>query len=185
MTSYGLLRIIVEALDGAGIPFMLTGSLASAYHGAGRSTMDVDLVIDPSPTALDAFLSTLPPERFYVSMDTAKVALRNRGQFNVIEIASGWKFDLIIRKATPFAEHEFGRRVRGEFEGIQLAVTSVEDVILSKLVWARLGESARQLSDVAELFRVRASDLDMAYLEEWIDALGVRAGWQAVLATQA
>lgn len=27
---------------------MLTGSMASAYHGAGRATMGIDLVIEPT-----------------------------------------------------------------------------------------------------------------------------------------
>jgi hypothetical protein len=35
---------------------MLTGSVASAYHGASRATMDIDLVIDPLPVRLEAFV---------------------------------------------------------------------------------------------------------------------------------
>ena len=48
MTAAALLRAAVAALDATGVPFMLTGSLAAAYHGAGRATMDIDLVIDPN-----------------------------------------------------------------------------------------------------------------------------------------
>jgi hypothetical protein len=51
-----LLRVLTDALDAAGIPSMLTGSLAAAFRGASRATMDVDLVIDPTAAALDDFV---------------------------------------------------------------------------------------------------------------------------------
>lgn len=35
-------------LDGAGIPYMLTGSLACGFHGTPRATQDIDLVIAPT-----------------------------------------------------------------------------------------------------------------------------------------
>jgi hypothetical protein len=45
-------------LEAAGIPNMLTGSFASAFHGTPRTTQDVDLVIDPSDEeALARFLA--------------------------------------------------------------------------------------------------------------------------------
>ena len=40
-----VLARIVGALSAAGIPSMLTGSLASSYYGVPRSTQDVDIVI--------------------------------------------------------------------------------------------------------------------------------------------
>jgi hypothetical protein len=36
-----LLRVVVARLEAAGIPFMLTGSFAAAFHGAWRATMDM------------------------------------------------------------------------------------------------------------------------------------------------
>jgi hypothetical protein len=56
VTLERLLRAVVEALDAVGIPSMLTGSLAAAYRGASRATMDVDLVIAPTAAALDDFV---------------------------------------------------------------------------------------------------------------------------------
>ena len=46
MSASEILRTVVTQLDAAGIPFMLTGSVAAAAYGAGRATMDVDLVND-------------------------------------------------------------------------------------------------------------------------------------------
>lgn len=110
MSAEGLLRTISVALQTAEIPFMLTGSVAAAYHGAGRATMDIDLVIDQSPRQLEVFVSAIDAAGRYVSLDAAREAMTNRTMFNVVDSASGWKADLIVRKQRLFSETEFARR---------------------------------------------------------------------------
>jgi hypothetical protein len=56
VTLEHFLRAIVGALAAEGIPSMLTGSVAAAYHGATRATMDVDLVIEPTALDLERFV---------------------------------------------------------------------------------------------------------------------------------
>jgi hypothetical protein len=99
----------------------------------------------------------------------------------VVDTTSGWKVDLIVRKHRPFSEVEFARRQSAEFEGCPLWVATVEDVMVAKLEWAKLGGSARQLEDVAALLRVHSERLDQAYLEHWIATLGVTAQWEQVV----
>ena len=101
MTAGDLFRRIITALDQAGIPHMLTGSFASAYHGSPRATQDIDLVIEADADRIRTLLESLPVEAYYVDRDAALAALESEGQFNVIDLASGWKIDLMIRKARP------------------------------------------------------------------------------------
>jgi hypothetical protein len=183
VSAAAVLGDIVAALDRAGIPHMLTGSLAAAYHGAARATMDVDLVIDPTDEQVRRLVGGLPGADYYVSLDAALEARRNESLFNVIHLASGWKIDLIIRKSRPFSRAEFDRRRTALWEGTRLSVATVEDVILAKLEWPKLADAARQLEDVAALLRVVATDLDQPYVDRWADALGVRAQWDAVRGT--
>jgi hypothetical protein len=171
---------VVAALDAVGVPFMLTGSLAAAFHGAGRATMDIDLVIDPAPEQLHELVAALAGTGAYLSADAAGEALANRSMFNVVDTTSGWKADLIVRKARAFSETEFARRQPADFEGCRLWVASVEDVVLAKLERAKLGGSARQLEDVAALVRIQAGQLDRAYLESWIAELGLATQWAQV-----
>ena len=158
---------------------MLTGSLASAYYGAGRATMDIDLVIDATDSQLRALIESLSPDRFYASIDAALEAHRHESLFNVVDARSGWKVDLIVRKSRPFSRIEFERRVPVEFEGISLAIAAIEDVIVSKLEWARLGGSTRQIEDVAALLRVNGADIDHDYLARWVAELGLGVQWAA------
>lgn len=147
MSLEGFLGTVTEALGAEGIPAMLTGSLAAAVRGAFRTTTGVDLVIDPTPAALEGFAARMERAGFYVSIDAAREALETRSIFNVIDPGSGWKADLIIRKRRPFSEEEFARREPAEVLGLPMAVTRVEDLIIAKLEWATLGGSARQIED--------------------------------------
>ena len=99
--------------------------------------------------------------------------------FNVVDATTGWKADLIVRKSRPFSRTEFARRRPVEVEGVRLWVATVEDIIIAKLEWAKLGGSARQLEDVAALLRVRPDELDRGYLDKWITELDLGAQWHA------
>jgi hypothetical protein len=63
-------------------------------------------------------------------------------------------------------------------------VATAEDTILAKLEWAKLGGSDRQLDDVSGILDVRGNELDLAYIEHWLDELGVRELWNRVTARQ-
>lgn len=183
MSAAELLRAVVSRLNDAGIPFMLTGSLAAAVHGAARATLDIDLVIEADAAQLRTLVSSLSGLDLYVSSDAALEALERQSMFNVVDVRTGWKIDLIIRRSRPFSEAEFARREPIEYEGIELWVATLEDLILAKLEWARLSGSARQIEDVASLLRIAAGAIDRTYLDRWIDSLGVRAHWELARAT--
>lgn len=156
---------------------MVAGSFATTYHGVPRSTHDVDIIIDPTGATLAMLLAALPDADYYVDHDAAKDALRRRSTFNVIDLATGWKVDLIIRKARPFSVEEMARRQRGEIFGAMVAIATAEDAIIAKLEWAQVSDSDRQLRDVAGVLSVRAATLDVTYIEKWVTELGLETQW--------
>lgn len=173
MNSQGeFLRKIAEALSIAGIPMMVTGSLTSTHYGEPRSTNDIDIVIEPTREQLDSFVSSLSSD-FYVSSQAASDAFTRKSMFNVIELSSGWKVDLIIRKDREFSRTEFARRVDAEILGTDVKVATPEDVILSKLEWATKGESERQIRDAASVVSAMSDQLDFRYMHQWALELGI------------
>lgn len=48
MTLADLFGRIVAQLEAIGIPYMLTGSFATAFHGRPRATQAIDFVIAPT-----------------------------------------------------------------------------------------------------------------------------------------
>ena len=176
------LRDIVARLEALGIPYMLVGSVAALAYGRSRSTQDFDVVIEAGAPALRSLVRSLPEERFYAAEEAAMEALRYQTQFNVIDMLTGWKVDLIPRKQRAFSEAEFARRSRMEVLGISMFVASPEDTIVAKLEWAKAGGgSQRQLEDVRELVRLRGPELDRDYVERWVRALELGEMWAAAL----
>jgi hypothetical protein len=179
-----LLRTIVRMLDQIGIPYMVVGSFASTAHGEPRSTQDLDIVIDPSLDQLNELLSTLDLDHYYVDPDVARDAHRRRSMFNVIEIATAWKLDLIVRKDRAFSIEELQRRQVTKILGHGVATATAEDTIIAKLEWAKHGASDRQLDDVAGILRVRGSELDIPYVERWVAELGLTEQWTRARASR-
>ena len=182
----GLLDRVAQMLEAAGIPFMVAGSFASTAHGLPRSTQDLDLVIDPpDAAALEAMLASIPADQYYVDADAARDALRRRSMFNMIDLASGWKVDLIVRKNRAFSRDEFARRMKMSVLGVPVFVASPEDTIVAKLEWSKLaGGSQRQRRDVAGIVATVGAALDRAYIERWVRDLELADEWEAAKATE-
>ncbi len=175
MSIGALLRALGGLFDAASIPYMVVGSVASTVYGEPRTTFGLDIVIAPSATSLDTLLASIP-ERFYVDADTARDAFQRSSMFNVIDQDTGWKADLIIRKVRPFSIEEFARRRPGIVDGIDAYVASPEDTVISKLEWAKLGASERQIDDVRRLLAMQPT-LDLVYIEHWVGELDLAAQW--------
>ena len=169
---------IISILEGAGIPYMLTGSFASMVHGAPRSTQDIDLVVAATADKLAILIATLPPSEYYAELDAALEALRHESMFNVIDLKTGWKIDLIILKSRAFSIEEFGRRQRIEIQGFSLFAARAEDVIIAKLEWAKLGQSRRQIEDIIKIMQTQGDILDDAYLQKWVTELSLQEQWR-------
>lgn len=177
-----MLHRVVRMLDDCGIPYMLTGSLAAAYYATPRATKDIDIVFESDETRLSRLTTQLHEAGLYVDEEAALEALRTEGQFNAIDPASGWKIDLIVRKERPFSRAEFERRETATVLGIDAALASLEDVLIAKLEWSKLGDSELQRRDVVELLERAWERLDQAYIERWVVPLGLEAEWEAARA---
>lgn len=172
MTQVRVLESVFTLLDDAGIPHMLVGSFASGFHGEFRATQDADVVIDPSAEELGEFVDKASAE-FYVSREAALEALSRRGQFSLVHFETAWKVDLILRKDRPFSRVEFGRRQLGSLGEMAVPINTAEDVILSKLEWARASGSELQIDDSTGVVTAWGNRLDWEYLAGWAEELSV------------
>ncbi len=177
MSTPEVLRRITATLENSGIAYMLTGSFASAHYGVPRSTQDIDLVIEATAAQLRTFVQSLPGDEYYSDLDAALEAQRKESLFNVIDLATGWKIDLIFRKSRGFSQEEFSRRRVVNLQGLRLFVASAEDIIVAKLEWAKLAKSDRQIEDVSAILRLRWEALDRPYLDRWIAELQLKEHW--------
>ncbi len=172
MTQKSFFAEVVRIIETAGIPYMVTGSFASSYHGEPRASNDADIIISPSEDQLDTFIELLGTD-YYVDADTAKDAFNRQSMFNIIDSLQGWKADLIICKERPYSQEEFYRRTQGTIAGINVMVASPEDIILSKLEWAKKGQSQLQFRDALGVASIQFQQLDIDYLRKWAKDLKI------------
>ncbi len=181
MSQQELLSRVVRALDGAGVEYMVTGSLASSLQGEPRSTHDIDLVVAMTHAALPDLLEAFPPPDFYIDEAAARAAIDEKHMFNLVSIAEGDKVDFWMVTEEPFDESRFSRKRTEEVLGLALAVPSPEDTILAKLQWSKeTGGSEKHFIDALRVYEVQGSILDHQYLDEWAARLDVADPWRRI-----
>ena len=164
-----VLQDVISRLEHSGIAYMLTGSFALSYYAQPRMTRDIDVVIELSGRDATSVTGVFHPE-YYVSEADVSRAIAEQGMFNILHLEKVVKLDFIVRKDAPYRRQEFERRQRVTLPGFDAWIVSREDLILSKLLWAKDSLSELQLSDVSALL---AGNVDRTYLERWASELSV------------
>jgi len=179
MSQSQLLIHVLDVLDAVGIPYMLTGSFVSSLQGEPRATHDIDLVIDLAAESVKRILEAFSSPGFYLDESAMYEAVVRKSTFNLIDYHEGDKVDFWLLTEEPFDRSRFARRRSVELLGRVLFVSSPEDTILAKLRWAKLsGGSMKQFTDAVRVFEVQYGTLDIAYLADWVNALGIADFWR-------
>ena len=156
---------------------MVVGSFASNLFGDSRGTRDIDIVISANTEQLRAFLDGFPETEYYFDLNTALEACRHKSMFNILDMEKGWKIDVIFLKPGAYHDQAFRRRRPAQIDGVDVVALTPEDVIISKLLWAKMGESLLQIRDVAGVLKVQQQSLDLPYIEKWVAELGLLEQW--------
>jgi len=170
-TELDVLRDVSQRLESSGIEFMLTGSMAMNFYAQPRMTRDIDLVVKLAADQRDVFLRLFEAD-YYVDRIAVTRAIAQRSLFNLIHNDTIIKFDCIILKDHQYRQEEFARRQKISLGDFETWIVSREDLILSKLYWARDSRSELQLRDVRNLL---SPACDMTYLYTRAESLGVKS----------
>jgi hypothetical protein len=65
-------------------------------------------------------------------------------------------------------------------EGLLASFASPEDIILMKMRYFQEGGSEKHLRDIAGILIVSGSEIDIAYLEKWIEEFGLQDIWKLI-----
>jgi hypothetical protein len=169
MNEIDIVRDISQRFEQVGIAYMLTGSMAMNYYAQPRMTRDIDVVIAIAPEDVHRVAALFHPD-YYVSEESIRESIVRESIFNLIHQDSVIKVDCIIRKRSEYRLVEFERRQRIAILDFTTFIVSKEDLIISKLFWAKDSHSEIQLGDVKNLL---ATGYDAAYLQRWTHELGL------------
>jgi hypothetical protein len=158
-----IVRDISRKFEQAGIAYMLTGSMAMNYYAQPRMTRDIDVVVAIVPDDVQRVIDLFRPD-YYVSEQNIRESLAAESIFNLIHNESVIKVDCIVRKTSEYRRAEFDRRQKISILDFTTYIVSKEDLIISKLSWARDSHSELQLGDVKNLL---TTGYDLDYLKRW------------------
>ena len=168
MLISNLLATVSQTLDNLEIPYMLSGSLALNLYAIPRATRDIDMIVELREKHVEQFIVAIK-DKFYFHEPTIREEIKRSGIFNIIHLESSYKVDFIIRSSHPFELQKFQRRSQIDFLGSKIWVITLEDLIISKLMWIQQLESELQKRDIQSLLENKKVDLN--YVKYWCKEL--------------
>jgi hypothetical protein len=183
MPEPDLIEMFVLPLDRLGFRYLLTGSVAAMLYGEPRVTNDVDLVIFLHLEDIKKLVDAYPPPEFYVPPVEAlitEISRDRKGQFNVLNVASGLKADFHVANRDELHAWAF-RNVRRYMIGDHaIRLAPPEYVIVRKLEYFREGGSDKHLRDIRAMLKVSGKTISLEDLNFWIQRQGVEKQWKLV-----
>jgi hypothetical protein len=163
------------AMDAIGVEYMVSGSMAMSFYARGRTTADIDVVVDPAPSDFKN-MSKVLTEDFDADADVIVDELRRGGTFNVLTPDAGIKIDVITRKRAIEPDESWNRRQTFPVGDQDVQVISAEDLVLAKLYWAKDSHSEMQLRDVRNV--LKEPSIDRVYIERRVGEMRLEEIWR-------
>jgi hypothetical protein len=155
VTSEALLVVVFDALAALEIPFVVSGSLASNFYGVPRATQDADSQI---------------------AFETVTGSRRLLAQAR----QSAFRVELFDLTDDPHDRERFARRRLVDILERTVTVPTPEDVIITKLRWAKLAGRRKDVEDARNVVAIQRAALDREYLDRWCRELGLVESLQAI-----
>jgi hypothetical protein len=158
---------LIDALTSTVIPFMVVGSLSVVHWSYARFTQDADLVINLGDKSLFELARRLGPAfRLDPQMTFETVTMTTKHEIFLRD--SPFRIELFHLSRDAHDQERFRRRVPAQFLGRDIWVPSVEDVLITKVRWAR----QKDRDDIRNVIAVQDGHIDWAYVHSWTDRHG-------------
>jgi len=164
---------VIDALESAGIPYMVVGSLSSNYYGIARSTADADFVVELGDRPISRVSDHLGPRlRLEPQMSFETITGTNKYVFQ--STGGPFKVEVFLLSDDAHDCERFRRRRRGTVGGREASIPTAEDVIVTKLRWSLRGRRRKDIDDVRNVIAVQQDALHWEYVYGWCDRHGTR-----------
>jgi hypothetical protein len=183
----GFLRLVIEALNAAGVEYLIGGAIAEWAWGEPRATQDLDLVVNIPIKSVNKLSKELEKRDMLIPAEIIlNNILENRADIpiNAIHVYSGLKADLYpVREGDELRHSAFRRREQVDYGPPigKVYIHSPEDLILYKLMYFGLSQQSKHSRDIAAILKSKKSELDLDYIEGWASRLGLSSLWKEML----
>ncbi len=180
-----LIDTFIRPLISTGLPYAVTGSVASMAYGEPRLTNDIDLVLEIKTKDIPRLTQAFPEADFYLppaEVIATEIVRGNRGHLNIISQHSLLKADIYLVSGDPL-HHWAMQNVRSlDIEGLPVAFTPPEYLIIRKLEFYREGGSEKHLRDIAAMLDESSTLIDHTFLQNHLTSLNLTTHYQTAQA---
>jgi hypothetical protein len=163
-----ILLLVCKFLNGEGILYAIIGSIAVLYYGNPRTTMDIDIILKLREGDLEKLVAFMRKNDFFSSETDLIAAFGKRLHCTIEDKRSMIRLDL-KSVSTEADELTLKRRKGVRWRNEMIYIASAEDTPANKLLFG----SEQDLKDAEGLWVRQMGELDMKYLEERCQVLGV------------
>jgi hypothetical protein len=181
-------RLVVDALEAAGVDYLIGGAVAVWAWGEPRATQDLDVVVDIPLEAIGQLSDELEKRGMLVPTDIIlNIILEDRSDLpiNAIQAQSGYKAELYpTRPNDELRRSALSRRKLVDLgPGLgEIYLHSPEDLILYKLWYFGVSRQTKHLRDITGIVLTLGDEFDVAYIEDWAERKGLTTIWKEILA---
>jgi hypothetical protein len=183
----GFLKLIIDALEAAGVDYLIGGAIAEWAWGEPRATQDLDLVVKIPIKAINKLSKELKKRDMLIPAEIIlDTILEDRADIpiNAIHMHSGLKADLYpVREGDELRQSAFRRREQVDYGPPigKVYIHSPEDLIIYKLMYFGLSQQSKHSRDIAAILKSKQNELEMNYIEQWTARLGLSSLWKEML----
>lgn len=180
----GFVRLVIEALESAGVDYMIGGAVAVWAWGEPRATQDLDVAVSIPLEAIHRLSAELERRDMLVPADIILDSIledRADHPINAIHMYTGYKAELYpLRAGDDLRRAALERRILVDL-GPQLGkvyLHSPEDLIIYKLWYYGISQQTKHVRDIVSIVEAVGDDLEVAYIGNWADRKGLGTLWQ-------
>jgi hypothetical protein len=185
----GFLKLVIEALNAAGVEYLIGGAIAEWAWGEPRATQDLDLVVNIPIKSVNKLSKELGKRDMLIPAEIIlDTIMEDRADIpiNAIHMYSGLKADLYpVREGDELRQSAFQRREQVDYGPPigNVYIHSPEDLILYKLMYFGLSQQSKHSRDIAAILKSKKNKLDLDYIEGWVARLGLSSLWKEMRST--
>lgn len=158
--------LLLDALNGLSLDYMVVGSFSSNRYGVPRATKDADFVLHIVSTERERLFSMLP-DGFILDPQVSFEMVTGTWR-QIIQIPEiPFTIELFELSSDAHDRSRFERRRKLTLLGREAWLPTAEDVIVQKLRWSQSARRGKDFDDSVAVMGVQGKTLDWPYIERW------------------